>query len=41
MSEVRVQLGHLSFQKQEDILTLLRGYEDTVFEPRTMPQMPP
>jgi len=41
MSEVRVQLGHFSFQKQEDILTLLRGYEDTVFEPRTMPQMPP
>jgi hypothetical protein len=25
-SEVRTQLGHLSFQKQEDILTLLRGY---------------
>jgi len=40
-SEVRAQLGHLSFQKQEDILTLLRGYEDTVFETRTMPRMPP
>ena len=31
-SEVCAQLGHQSFQKQEDILTLLRGYEDTVFE---------
>ena len=40
-SEVRAQLGHLSFQKQEDILTLLRGYEDTVFETRTMPRMLP
>ena len=40
-SEVCAQLGHLSFQKQEDILTLLRGYEDTVFETRTMPRMPP
>jgi len=40
-SKVRAQLGHLSFQKQEDILTLLRGYEDTVFETRTMPRMPP
>ena len=40
-SEVRAQLGHLSFQKQEDILTLLRGYEDTVFETRTMPRMSP
>jgi hypothetical protein len=40
-SEVRAQLGHLSFKKQEDILTLLRGYEDTVFETRTMPRMPP
>ena len=40
-SEVRAQLGHLSFQKQEDTLTLLRDYEDTVFETRTMPQMPP
>jgi len=39
-SEVRAQLGHLSFQKQEDILTLLRGYEDTVFETRTMHRMP-
>jgi len=39
--EVRAQLGHLSFQKQEDILTLLRGYKDTVFETRTMPRMPP
>ena len=38
---MRAQLGHLSFQKQEDILTLLRGYEDTVFETRTMPRMPP
>jgi len=40
-SEVRAQLGHLCFQKQEDILTLLRSYEDTVFETRTMPRMPP
>ena len=40
-SEVRTQLGHLSFQKQENNLTLLRGYEDTVFETRTMPRMPP
>jgi len=40
-SEVRAQLGHLSFQKQEDILTLLRGYKDTVFETRTMPRMSP
>jgi len=40
-SKVRVQLGHLSFQKQEDIWTLLRGYEDAVFETRTMPRMPP
>jgi len=40
-SEVRAQLGHLSVKKQEDILTLLRGYEDTVFETRTMPRMPP
>ena len=40
-SEVHAQLGHLSFQKQEDILTLLRGYKDTVFETRTIPRMPP
>jgi len=40
-SKVRAQLGHQSFQDQEDILTLLRGYEDTVFETRTMPRMPP
>jgi len=40
-SELRAQLGHLSLQKQEDILTLLRGYEDTVFETHTMPRMPP
>jgi len=40
-SKVRAQLGHFSFQKQEVILTLLRGYEDTVFETRTMPRMPP
>jgi len=40
-SEVRAQLGHLSVQKQEDILTLLRGYKDTVFETRSMPRMPP
>jgi len=40
-SEVRAQLGHLSLQKQEDILTLLRGYKDTVFETLTMPRMPP
>jgi len=40
-SEVRAQLGHLSLQKQEDILTLLQGYEATVFETRTMPRMPP
>ena len=39
--EVRAQLGNLSLQKQEDILTLLRGYEETVFETRTMPRMPP
>jgi len=38
---VRAQLGHLSFPKQEDILTLLRDYEDIVFETRTMPRMPP
>jgi len=40
-SKVRAQLGHLSFQKQEDILTLLRGYKDTVFETPTVPRMPP
>jgi len=40
-SEVRAQFSHLSFQKQEDILTLLQGYEDTVLETRTMPRMPP
>ena len=40
-SEVRAQLGHLSLQKQEDILTLLQGYEETVFETCTMPRMPP
>jgi len=28
-------------QKQEDILTLLQGYEETVFETRTIPGMPP
>jgi len=38
---VRAQLGHLSLQKQEDIFTLFRGYEETVFETRTMPQMLP
>jgi len=38
---VRAQLGYLSSQKQKDILTLLRGYEDTVIKTRTMPQMPP
>jgi len=40
-SEVQAQLGHLSLQKQEDILTLLQGYEATVFETRTMPRDAP
>jgi len=40
-SELRAQLGHLSLQKREEILTLLRAYEETVFETLTMPRMPP
>jgi len=38
-SEVRAQLGHLSLQKQKTILTLLRDYEETVFETSTMSRM--
>jgi len=40
-SEVRTQLAHLPAQQVEDILTLLGGFENTVFETRTMPRMPP
>jgi len=40
-SEVRTQLVHLPAQQVEDILTLLGGFENTVFETRTMPRMPP
>ena len=41
ISEVHTQLAHLPAQQVEDILTLLGGFEDTVFETRTMPRMPP
>ena len=40
-SEVRTQLAHLPTQQVEDILSLLGGFEQTVFETRTMPRMPP
>ena len=40
-SEVRTQLAHLPTQQVEDILSLLGGFEKTVFETRTMPRMPP
>jgi len=40
-SEVRTQLAHLPAQQVEDILSLLGGFEKTVFETRTIPRMPP
>jgi len=40
-SEVRTQLAHLPTQQVEDILSLLGGFEKTVFETRTMPRIPP
>jgi len=40
-SEVRTQLAHLPTQQVEAILSLLGGFEKTVFETRTMPRMPP
>jgi len=40
-SEVRTQLAHLPAQQVEDILSLLGGFEKTVFDTRTMPRMPP
>ena len=40
-SEVCTQFAHLPTQQVEDILSLLGGFEKTVFETRTMPRMPP
>ena len=40
-SEVRAQLGHLPQDMTRDIFHILRGYEPTVFETRTMPRMAP
>ena len=40
-SEVRAQLGHLSQDMTRDILHILRGYEPTVFETRTIPRLAP
>ena len=40
-SEVRAQLGHLPQDMTRDILHILRGYEPTVFETRTMPRLAP
>jgi hypothetical protein len=38
-SEVRTQLAHLPTQQVQEILSLLGGFEKTVFETRTMPRM--
>ena len=40
-SDFRTQLAHLPAQQVEDILSLLGGFEKTVFETRTMSLMPP
>ena len=40
-SEVRTQLAHLPTPQVDEILTLLGGFESTVFETRAMPRMPP
>jgi len=40
-SEVRTQLAHLPPEQVDEILTLLGGFESTVFETRVMPRMPP
>ena len=40
-SEVRTQQAHLLTPQVEEILTLLGGFESTVFETRAMPRMPP
>ena len=39
--EVLTQLAHLPPDQVYDILTLLRGFESTVFETRAMPRMRP
>ena len=40
-SEVHTQLEHLPLEQVDEILTLLGGFESTVFETRAMPRMPP
>jgi len=40
-SEVRTQLAHLPPEQMDEILTLLGGFESTVFETRAIPRMPP
>jgi len=40
-SEVRTQLAHLPLEQVDEILTLLGGFESTLFETRAMPRMPP
>jgi len=40
-SEVHTQLAHLPPEQVDKILTLLGGFESTVFETRAMPRMPP
>jgi len=40
-SEVRTQLAHLPLEQVDEILTLLGGFESTVFETRARPRMPP
>jgi len=40
-SEVRTQLAYLPLEQVDEILTLLGGFEHTVFETRAMPWMPP
>ena len=40
-SEVRTQLAHLPLEQVDEILTLLSGFESTVFETREIPRMPP
>jgi len=40
-SEVRTQLAHLPLEQVDGILTLLGGFESTVFETRAIPRTPP
>jgi len=40
-SEVRTQLAHLPPEQVDEILTLLGGFESTVFDTRGMPRMSP